>query len=113
MNQARHPRYPLRFRIAYDDGNSFMTADVSDISESGAFLETVMPLKLGAKVTLTPLVDDELGIHEFSGEVVRVIEEDADQIDRVAGMGIQFLEPDATALENLRKMFARHAQSAK
>ena len=109
MTTQRKPRYKLSFRVAYDDGNSFMTASVADISETGAFLETVMPLKVGTKVTMTPLVDDELGIHELDAKVVRVLEENLDVLDQVPGMGVTFISPDAAAVANLKKLFENNA----
>ena len=107
MFKARAPRYPIRFQIVYDDDQGFMTGPVVDISESGVFIETVMPLKPGVKVKLTPLLNDEVGLFEIGGEVVRKNDYDLDNhFDRTPGMGIRFLNADDEQVEQLRQMFA-------
>ena len=103
MTVERKTRYSLPVRIAYDDGESFMTADVVNISETGVFLETVMPLKPGTRVTLSPLVEDELGVGELTGEVVRKEDHDPDDITNVPGMGIRFVDVDEEAIARLRE----------
>lgn len=69
--QDRSPRYSLKLQVVYDDGNAFMSGPVVDISESGVFIETVMPLEPGTEVRLTPLLPEEAGLFEIPGTVVR------------------------------------------
>ena len=108
MTQERKKRYGMELSVAYDDGQKFMTGPVVDISETGLFIETVMPLSPGARVKITPLIEDEAGIFEFDGEVVRKNEYDLDEhFDRVPGMGIRFVEPDPEQIENLRAQFRK------
>jgi uncharacterized protein (TIGR02266 family) len=99
----RSTRYFIKMRVAYDDGENFMTADVHNMSETGLFLESVLSLKPGTKVTLTPLLEGELGIHELEGEVVRHVADDEDDIENVPGMGIRFLDPDDEIIVALKK----------
>ena len=71
MSVERKPRVPLKLQVIYDDGQSFMSGPVIDISETGLFIETVMPLPPGTLVRLTPLVSDAEAGLDFEGEVVR------------------------------------------
>ena len=91
MTTDRKPRYALQLQIVYDDGKSFMSGPVADMSESGVFIETVMPLDPGTAVTLQPLLPDDEGIPELPGVVVRKADYDLDNhFDRTPGMGIRF-----------------------
>lgn len=89
--QERSPRYSLKLQIVYDDGNAFMSGPVVDISDTGVFIETVMPLEPGTEVRLTPLLPEEAGLFEILGVVVRKHEYDLDNhFDRTPGMGVRF-----------------------
>jgi len=106
--QERSPRYSLKLQIVYDDGNAFMSGPVVDISESGVFIETVMPLDPGVEVRLTPLLPEESGLFEIRGVVVRKNEYDLDNhFDRTPGMGVRFTQVDNDALAQLRKLFEK------
>ncbi len=89
--QDRSTRYDLKFQIVYDDGNAFMSGAVVDISDTGVFIETVMPLEPGTEVRLTPLLPEEAGLFEIVGVVVRKQEYDLDNFfNRTPGMGLRF-----------------------
>jgi uncharacterized protein (TIGR02266 family) len=106
--QERSPRYVLKLQIVYDDGNAFMSGGVVDISESGVFIETVMPLEPGTEVRLTPLLPEEAGLFEISGVVVRKNEYDLDNhFDRTPGMGIRFKDVTPDAQAQLNRLFGR------
>lgn len=106
--QERSPRYSLKLQIVYDDGNAFMSGAVVDISETGVFIETVMPLEPGTEVRLTPLVPEDAGLFEIRGVVVRKNEYDLDNhFDRTPGMGIHFKEIGADARAQLQSLFAK------
>lgn len=95
MTTDRKPRYPLRLQIVYDDGKSFMSGPVADMSETGVFIETVMPLDPGTAVTMQPLLPDDEAIPELPGLVVRKADYDLDNhFDRTPGMGIRFGDLD-------------------
>ncbi len=89
----RKPRFQLKLQIVYDDGQSFMSGPVADMSESGVFIETVMPLEPNTVVRLVPLVADEDGMFELEGVVVRKAEYDLDNhFDRTPGMAVRFTD---------------------
>ena len=101
----RSPRFQVKLQIVYDDGNAFMSGPVVDISESGVFIETVMPLEPGTAVRLTPLLPEESGLFEIHGEVVRKNDYDLDNFfDRTPGMGIRFTKITDEAREHLKRM---------
>ena len=98
----------MTFRVVWDDGESYFTGPVSNISDSGIFVETAMPLKAGHVVTVIPLVND-VALFELRGKVTRAVQEDLDNApDRVVGMGIHFEDVTQEQLLELRKMVAMH-----
>lgn len=106
-NDERAIRYPLRFPVAYDDGEGFMTGHVIDVSESGLFIETVMPLKEGTRVRITPLLPEKAGLFELEAEVVRAKEYDPEVLmDLPAGMGVRFISVTDEEKANLKQLFA-------
>lgn len=108
MTVDRKPRFPLKLQIVYDDGQSFMSGSVADMSETGVFIETVMPLEPQTRVRLMPLLPDEDGMFEFEGVVVRKADYDLDNhFDRTPGMGIQFADLTADQSAAITKLLAR------
>jgi hypothetical protein len=108
MSSNRSPRYPLQFQVVYDDGQSFMSGPVRDVSESGIFIETVMPLDPGTKVRITPLLPGPSGIFELDGIVMRKSDYDLDNtFDKVPGMGVRFENVGETTIEALRELFKK------
>lgn len=106
-------RHRIRFKLVYDDGNSFNAGTVGDVSTSGLFLETALPLDVGTIVRITPLdsVDDEL--FEVTARVVRVVSH-RDGTHERPGMGLEFMDltPTATTavvrlIEKLEKRAAK------
>jgi uncharacterized protein (TIGR02266 family) len=106
MTTERKPRFStVQFDVVYDDGEGFMSAKVLDLSESGVFLETVMPLSPGTRVRMTPLLPEETGLFELDGEVVRKEDyDDGRMMERPAGMGIRFLDVSAQQLDRLLRL---------
>jgi uncharacterized protein (TIGR02266 family) len=89
----RKPRFGLKLQVVYDDGESFMSGPVLDLSETGVFIETVMPLAPETRVRLMPLVPDEGATVELEGIVARKAEYDLDNhYDRTPGMGVRFVD---------------------
>jgi hypothetical protein len=109
MAVDRKPRYAVKLQIVYDDGQSFMSGPVLDISETGVFIETVMPLSPGTTVRLTPLLNhDDMSTLELEGEVVRKADYDLDNhFDRTPGMGIVFQNITDEQRQSLNKLLAR------
>ena len=93
MAVNRKPRFQLKLQIVYDDGSSFMSGPVVDMSETGVFIETVMPLAPETRVRMMPLLDDEQSMLEFEGVVARKADYDLDtHFDRTPGMGVRFVD---------------------
>lgn len=113
MTVERKPRFQLKLQIVYDDGASFMSGPVADMSESGVFIETVMPLDPGTRVRLMPLLPDEDNIFEIVGEVVRKADYDLDNhFDRTPGMGIRFVDLEADQRSALAELLKRGRQQS-
>jgi hypothetical protein len=106
--QERSPRHHLKFQVVYDDGNAFMSGPVVDISDTGLFIETVMPLEPGTEVRLTPLLPEDVGLFEILGVVVRRQEYDLDNhFDRTPGMGVVFKDITDDARKQLRTLLGK------
>jgi hypothetical protein len=100
--KRRSERHKVRFKLVYDDGDTFNAGTVRDVSETGLFLETALPLAKGTDVTLTPLESDEL--FEARGKVVRVEEYDG---GNPGGMGIEFTDLSEAERKNVVSMIRR------
>lgn len=74
----------------YDDGEAYHAGLVHDLSDTGVFLETRETLPVGAQVHLSSLELDDAHGFDLSARVVRVVEQDPSQPDRVFGMGLEF-----------------------
>lgn len=83
-------RHSVRFKLVYDDGNSFNAGKVLNVSEGGLFLETALPLPEGTVVRLMPL-DDGGEVFEVFARVMRSIQYDPTTIDS-PGMGLMFID---------------------
>ncbi|HEY1100571.1 MAG TPA: PilZ domain-containing protein [Myxococcota bacterium] len=114
MTIERKPRFTLKLQVVFDDGQSFMSGPVADISETGVFIETVMPLQTGTRVRLIPLLQDEDGGVELDGEVVRKADYDLDNhFDRTPGMGIRFIEVSDEQRALISALLARAKEKPK
>jgi uncharacterized protein (TIGR02266 family) len=102
----RSPRFAVRFQVVYDDGENFMSGPVIDVSETGMFVETVMPPEPGQALRITPLLPEHAGLFELEGVVVRKNEYDAEQtFEGKPGMGVRFTNITPEARAQLRKLF--------
>lgn len=84
-------RHRVKFKLIYDDGNSFNAGSVSNVSETGVFLETALPLPVGTIVRLMPLNNVNDKIFEVAARVARAVPYDPTSIEP-AGMGLQFMD---------------------
>jgi len=95
-NDLRAERHQVELKLVYDDGSSFSTGRVRDVSDTGLFLETAEPLPKGTVIKLFPL-DPEAGeIFEIEAEVVRV-EADDEDASTLGGMGLHFIHKEDEA----------------
>lgn len=84
-------RHKVRFKLVYDDGHSFNAGHVMNVSETGLFLETALPLPVGTVVRLMPLDSDSEAIFEAYARVMRTVQYDPTSIEP-AGMGLMFID---------------------
>ena len=105
--QRRAPRHKVRFKLVYDDGNTFNAGRVADVSEGGLFLETALPLPVGTVVSLSPLEPEVAGdIFEIRARVVRAVPY-SETSTKPAGMGLEFLDLDKSQREQVVSMIHR------
>jgi hypothetical protein len=84
-------RHRVRFKLVYDDGQSFNAGHVMDLSETGLFLETALPLPTGTVVRLMPLGSAGEIVPEVYARVMRSIDYDPTSLDP-PGMGLMFVD---------------------
>src|SRR5687767_6350966 len=104
--KTRAERYRVSFRIVWDDGESFHTGAIADISESGLFVDTTLAVDVGQAVTVIPLVDGDAPLYQLRGRVVRRI--GSVQAARRSGIGIQIDPLPMEQLSALRALLADH-----
>lgn len=106
----RAERHKVRFKMVFDDGQTYSAGYVRDISRTGLFLETASPLPVGSEVRLEP-VEQTDALFEVSARVVRVAQNDEPMPDAEThvndgqvGMGLEFLGLDGPAGDAIEKM---------
>ncbi len=86
---TRRPRVPLEVPVYFDGAEELLVGFTRDLSPSGLFVRTPLPIETGMRCALTfPLPDHPQKVHVV-GRVVRTVPPDAAQ-ERIAGMGIEF-----------------------
>lgn len=112
QEHRRAQRHRVRFKMVFDDGQTYSAGYVRDISRTGLFLETASPLPVGSEVRLEP-VDAQDALFEVAARVVRVVETDepipeaeTHVNDGQVGMGLEFLALDDEASEGIEQMVA-------
>jgi hypothetical protein len=104
-SKPRAPRFKVgNMRVIYDTGEEFWSGPVTDMSESGIFVETQHELPAGTKVTIIPDLPDEQSLpFEIKAEVVRTTEYDPDQHwDRTPGIAFRLVGLTMQQFEQLR-----------
>ena len=109
----RAERHRIRFKMVFDDGETYSAGYVRDISRTGLFLETASPLPVDSEVRLEP-VDQQDALFEVSARVVRVVESDEPIPDAEThvddgqiGMGLEFLALDGDAQDSIDMMIQK------
>ena len=113
QEHRRAERHRIRFKMVFDDGQTYSAGYVRDISRTGIFLETASPLPVGSEVRLEP-VDQQDALFEVAARVVRVVEADepipdaeTHPNDGQIGMGLEFLALDGEAGDGIEQMVLR------
>lgn len=113
QEHRRAERHRVRFKMVFDDGQTYSAGYVRDISRTGIFLETASPLPVGSEVRLEP-VDQQDALFEVAARVIRVVEAeepipDAETHlnDGQVGMGLEFLALDGEAGDGIEQMVLR------
>ena len=106
----RAQRHKVRFKMVFDDGETYSAGYVRDISRTGLFLETANPLPVDSEVRLEP-VDHQDELFEVAARVVRVVQDDEPMPDAEThvndgqvGMGLEFLALDSEAADGIEQM---------
>ncbi len=105
--RRRHPRTPLHLLVQYrfNTFEDFLAEYSTNISPGGMFIRTDQPLEEGAMVYLQFSLKDGSRLIEGMGKVVRV--NPAGVKDRVAGMGIEFVNFDDESMELINEICAQ------
>ena len=110
-DKPRAPRYTVgNLRVIYDTGEEFWSGPVTDMSESGIFVETQHELPAGTRVTIIPDLPDNQSLpFEIKAEVVRSLEYDPDQHwDRTPGIAFHLIGLSLVQFGQLREFLKAH-----
>ena len=93
-NRRKHPRTPLSLLVQYrfDSFEEFLAEYSIDLSPGGMFIRTEEPREMGSMIYLQFQLKDGSKLIEGLGRVVWVTPPGTP--DRVAGMGIEFVNFD-------------------
>jgi PilZ domain len=104
-NKRQFPRLKIRFPLELRDergGSAPMQTNSSDISGRGCYVETLVPLPLGTKLTVMFWIDSE---KITSAGVVR-------SSDPGVGMGIEFVGLDSATKERLQEFLQKQVSES-
>lgn len=106
-----HARAPVRFNVEYAQAQSIVHGTCLTLSRGGMFIMTKRPAVPGPQVTLhftLPGLSDRLSV---LAQVVWVYREGGDLI-AIDGMGVQFLELEASAAAHIETIVHRLCREA-
>jgi uncharacterized protein (TIGR02266 family) len=89
---TRRPRVPVEVPVYFDSSEPSLAGFTHDLSPSGVFVHTAVPVDTGMRCALAFPLPDQRGKIHVVGKVVRTVPEaDAPRPDgQVPGMGIEF-----------------------
>ena len=116
--KARAPRYRVGgLSMVYDTGAEFWSGPVTDVSESGLFIETRHELPIGTRVSLLPDIDfdkEDALPFEVRAVVVRMNEYDLDRhFDRTPGLAFRLVNLTPSQVEQFRTFLMTHGAPVK
>ena len=107
-------RHAVHFKLVYDDGTTYSTGYVEDLSESGLFLESAMSLPINAIVRLEPLDPLEDPLFDVRARVVRCVDRNPFVTDLKSttvagshgpvGLGLEFVDLDVASRTRIADM---------
>jgi molecular chaperone DnaK len=107
--RRRHPRAPLSLLVQYrfNTFEDFLAEYSADISAGGMFIPTEEVREEGSLVHLQFWLEDGTRLIEGTGRVARVIP--AGDPNRMAGMGVEFVNLDVESTELIHRIVAAKA----
>ncbi len=104
----KYPRYSTAIKVTFKSQEQFVQEYTKDISKGGIFIATEKPLPVNSRVELIISIPNLSGEIKVIGEVVHTVTNDNTSVktyDRVAGMGIQFIEFEGDGQKRLEQYF--------
>ena len=105
-------RHDVSFHIVVDDGTSFNAGVVNDVSDTGLFLETALPLDIGTHVKLTTVDLGDGDPFTVEAEVVRIESTEEVHDGDTAGMGLRFVDLSSEQVEKFFEALDELAEQA-
>jgi molecular chaperone DnaK len=112
-NRRKHPRTPLSLLVQYrfNSFEDFLAEYSLDISPGGMFIRTDQPNEMGAMIYLQFQLQDGSKLIEGLGRVVWVTEPNTP--NKVAGMGIEFVNFDEESMALIEEICSRKAAAGR
>jgi uncharacterized protein (TIGR02266 family) len=107
-----HARFRVHVDVHYQTAVVAASAPAHDLSPGGIFVETTVPLPVGTRLTVRPVLDPADGIASptLAGRVVRVVEHGTEAaVGAAAGMGVHFDRLSARERDELLAVVRKHA----
>jgi type IV pilus assembly protein PilZ len=104
----KQPRYTTTIKVTFKSQEQFSREYTKDISKGGIFVATEKPLPVNSRVELILSIPNLSSEVKVVGEVVHAVTNDNTSektYERVAGMGIQFLEFEGDGQKALEVYF--------
>lgn len=99
--RRRAPRYTVVAEVTFESETNFYSGLTENLSEGGLFIATLAPGRIGATIELELALPDG-GPPIAVGAVVRWIRGGEDGDVPAPGMGVQFIDLPAEALDRIR-----------
>jgi len=104
--KRRSARSPVEIKVDYRSVGRFLTDYSVNLSRTGLFVQTCLPLDPGEHVRLRLSLPEAEAPFALDG-VVKWVSKRDDDVDHPAGMGIEFLEVDEELERHVERLLAR------
>ena len=103
------PRVPVKaqVKVQFGDLKEFVNAYSANISLTGMFVRTLQQCPAGTSLRFELKLSDDFALLKGLGQVVWVRQQDESE-ERLAGMGIRFLEIDQNSQVIISRLVDRH-----
>lgn len=101
--RERRSSFAANVEVAKDKGDGWCKAIARDVSAVGMYLQTDFECSLMDEMTIRFLLPDTTAYMQMKGRVARRDLSEADSVEGMVGVGLEFQDSPGWALEELRR----------